>query len=103
MTGLHNTDLTTSQEIEFSAKVLANKGLHGSVTQMSQEYALSRPTLYCVQENTAEILFQHLSQTQEQLKARTITVDQVELERTIIALSIILKKSVNPASKENLA
>ncbi|MCN4144689.1 MAG: hypothetical protein LC437_06440 [Thiohalomonas sp.] len=45
MTGLHNTDLTTSQKIEFSAKVLANQGLHGPVTQMSQEYGLSRPTL----------------------------------------------------------
>ncbi|MCN4144833.1 MAG: hypothetical protein LC437_07255 [Thiohalomonas sp.] len=32
---LAHTDLTTSQKIEFSAKVLANKGLHGSVTQMS--------------------------------------------------------------------
>ncbi|MCN4145040.1 MAG: hypothetical protein LC437_08480 [Thiohalomonas sp.] len=40
---------------------------------------------------------------QEQLKARTITVDQVQLERTIIALSIILKKSVKPASNQNLA
>ncbi|MCN4144448.1 MAG: hypothetical protein LC437_05080, partial [Thiohalomonas sp.] len=30
LTGLHNTDLTTSQKIEFSAKVLANQGLNGS-------------------------------------------------------------------------
>ncbi|MCN4144313.1 MAG: hypothetical protein LC437_04365 [Thiohalomonas sp.] len=89
MTGLHNTDLRTSQKIEFSAKVLVNQVLHGSVTQMSQEYGLSCPTLYPLQENTAEILFQHFSQTQEQLKARTITVDQVQLERRIIALSIM--------------
>ena len=26
MTGLHNTDLTTSQKIEFSVKALANPG-----------------------------------------------------------------------------
>ncbi|MCN4144512.1 MAG: transposase [Thiohalomonas sp.] len=61
---------------------------------MSQEYGLSRPTLYPVQENTAEILFQHFSQTQEQLKARTITVDQVQLEPTIIALSIMAPNSI---------
>ncbi|MCN4144078.1 MAG: hypothetical protein LC437_03080, partial [Thiohalomonas sp.] len=91
---MHNTDLTTSQKIEFSAKVLANQGLHASMTQMSQEYGLSHPTLYRVQENTAEILFQHFSQTQEQLKARSITLDQVQLERTIIALSIMAPNSI---------
>ncbi len=94
MTGLHNTDLTTSQKIEFSAKALANQGEYGSVTQMSQEYGLSRPTIYRVQESTSEILFQHFSQTPDQLKAHTITVDQVQLERTIIALSIMTPNSI---------
>ena len=64
------------------------------MTQLSQEYEVSRPTIYRVQENTAEILFQHFSQTQEQLKARIITVDQVQLERTIIALSIMAPNSI---------
>ncbi len=35
-----------------------------------------------VQEDTAEILFQHFSQTPEQLKARTVIVDQEQLECT---------------------
>ncbi|MCN4144831.1 MAG: hypothetical protein LC437_07245, partial [Thiohalomonas sp.] len=91
---MHKTNLTTPQKIEFSAKVLPNQGLHDSVTQMSQEYGLSRPTLYRVHENTAEILFQHFTQTQEQLKARTITVDQVQLERTIIALPIMAPNNI---------
>ncbi len=94
MTGLHNTDLTTSQKIEFSAKVLANQGLHGSVTQLSQEYEISRPTIYQVQETAQEVLSQHFSQTQEQLKAKTIVVDQAQLERTIIALSIMSPNSI---------
>ncbi|MCN4144129.1 MAG: hypothetical protein LC437_03350 [Thiohalomonas sp.] len=51
MTGSHNTNLRTSQKIEFSAKVLANQGLHGSVSQMSQEYGLFRPTLYLLWSN----------------------------------------------------
>ncbi|MCN4145090.1 MAG: hypothetical protein LC437_08760, partial [Thiohalomonas sp.] len=72
------------------------------MTQMSQEYGLSRPTLYPVQENTAKILFQHFSQTQEQLKARTITVDQVQLERTIIALSIMAPNSIRAIYPINL-
>lgn len=45
MTGLPNTDLTTSQKIEFSVKALANQELYGSVTQLSQEYEISRPTI----------------------------------------------------------
>ncbi len=94
MTGLHNTDLTTSQKIEFSAKILASQGSHGAKTQLSQEYEVSRPTLYRVQENTTDILFQHYSQTQEQLKARRITVNQEQLERTIIALSIMTPGSI---------
>ena len=94
MTGLHNTDLTTSQKIEFSAKALANQGLHGSVTQLSEEYELSRPTIYHVQKTTEELLSEHFNQTQEQLRAKTVLVDQKQLERTIIALSIMSPNSI---------
>jgi hypothetical protein len=94
MTGLHNTDLTATQKIEFSAKALASQGLYGSVTQLSQAYEISRPTIYQVQKTTEEILSQHFNQTQEQLKARTVVVNQVQLERTIIALSIVSPNSI---------
>jgi len=94
MTGLHNTDLTTPQKIKFSAKALANQGVYGSVTQLSHEYELSRPTVYQVQETAEEILSQHFSQSQEQLQATTILVDQVQLERTVIALSIMSPNSI---------
>lgn len=94
MTGLHNTNLTTPQKIECSAKTLANQGLHGSISQLSQEYELSRPTIYQVQETAQEILSQHFSQTQEQLKVRTVMVDSAQLDRTIVALSIISPNSI---------
>ena len=94
MTGLHNTKLTTPQKIEFSAKALANQGLHGSVTQLSQEYEISRPTIYQVQETAEEVLSQHFSQTQEQLKAKTVVVDQAQLDRAVIALSIMSPNSI---------
>ncbi len=94
MTGLHNTDLTTFQKIEFSSKALANQGLHGSVTQLSQEYEVSRPTIYQVQKTTKALLSEHFSQTQAQLKARTVEVNQAQLERTIIALSIMSPNSI---------
>ena len=94
MTGLHNTDLTTSQKIEFSAKALASQGLYGSVSQLSQEYEISRPTIYQVQKTTETLLSEHFSQTQEQLKAKTVVVDQAQLERTIIAMSIMSPNSI---------
>ena len=94
MTGLHNTNLTTSQKIEFSAKTLANQGLYGSMTQLSQAYEVSRPTIYQVQKTTEAILSQHFNQTQEQLKARTVVVNQAQLERAIIALSIVSPNSI---------
>ena len=94
MTGLHNTDLTTSQKIEFSAKTLANQGLHGLITQLSQEFKISRPTIYRVQETAEEVLSQHFSQTQEQLKAQKIVVDQAQLDRAIIALHIASPNSI---------
>ena len=94
MTGLHNTNLTTPQKIECTAKALANQGLHGSVTHLSQEYKISRPTIYQVQETAQTILSQHFSQTQNQLKARTVVVDSVQLDRTIIALSIMSPNSI---------
>ena len=94
MTGLHNTLLTTSQKIECSAKTLANQGLHGSISQLSQEYKLSRPTIYQVQETAQDILSQYFSQTQEELRTKTVVVDPNQLERTIVALSIISPNSI---------
>ncbi len=94
MTGLHNTDLTTSQKIEFSAKLLANQGLHGAITDLSREYEVSRPTSYQVQETAEELLKEHFKQSQEQLNAIKVIVDQAQLERTIIALHIMSPNSI---------
>lgn len=64
------------------------------MTQLSNTYDLSRPTIYQVQKTTQVILSQHFSQTQEQLKARTVVVNQAQLERAIIALSIMSPNSI---------
>ena len=46
MTGLHRTPLTTSQKIECAAKALAGQVAHGTLTLVSREYGISRPTVY---------------------------------------------------------
>ena len=42
MTGLHRTDLTTSQKIQCAAQALAQQGEHGSKTRLSRAYEISR-------------------------------------------------------------
>ena len=41
MTGLHRTDLTTSQKIQCAAQAL-EQGEHGSKTRLSRAYEISR-------------------------------------------------------------
>jgi len=89
MTGLHNTNLTTSQKIKFSSKALASQGEYGSISQLSQDYQTSRPTVYKAQETANKLLSTHFDKSQEQLKAKMIIVDEAQLNRCFgILLSI---------------
>ena len=45
MTGLHRTELTTSQKIQCAAQALARQE-RGGKTAVSREFGLSRPTVY---------------------------------------------------------
>ena len=46
MTGLHRTPLTTSQKTQCAAMALAGQEVHGTVSVLSREFGLSRPTVY---------------------------------------------------------
>jgi transposase-like protein len=46
MTGLHRTPLTTSQKVECAAMALAGQEVHGTVSEISREFGISRPTVY---------------------------------------------------------
>jgi len=94
MTGLHNTNLTTSQKIKFSSKALASQGEYGSISQLSQDYQTSRPTVYKAQETANKLLSTHFDKSQEQLKAKMIIVDEAQLNRAIIAMNIMSPNSL---------
>jgi len=94
MSGLHRTRLTTSQKVEFSAKAVADKTVYGKVSQLSQQYHLSRPTVYQTQKSIEQLLKTHYSQSESAHQAVTVAVDERQLQRAIIALRVIAPNSI---------
>lgn len=94
MTGLHRTALTTPQKIECAANVLARQGEHGSVTALSEEFGLSRPTIYATGDAAHEVLAQHFEDTAN--GTVRIEVDKAQLHRTIVALRSMAPNAIRP-------
>ncbi len=88
MTTLTRTGLTTAEKIECAASVLALQA-QGDKTRLSEDYGVSRPTLYEVERSTHEVLKQHF----ESGGKVTVVVDQAQLERSIVALRVIAPNS----------
>jgi hypothetical protein len=59
-TTLHRTPLTTSQKVECAAKTLAGQEVHGTISAVSREFGLSRPTVYEVRDTAGEVLREHV-------------------------------------------
>lgn len=94
MTGLHRTDLTTSQKVEFSAKAVAGQTTHGTITQLSNQFKLSRPTVYSVQGSVHKVLEAHFEKPEVAYKTTRVEVDETQLHRAIIALRVIAPNSL---------
>ena len=94
MTGLHRTNLTTPQKIDVSAKAVAGQAIHGSVTQLSDEFNISRPTIYNLQESIQKILEEHFNKPESNHKTIQVEVDKNQLDRAIIALRAIAPNSL---------
>ena len=56
MAGLARTDLTTSQKVTLSAHAFIGKGRYGAITQLAQDFQLSRPTIYTTGAEAEEAL-----------------------------------------------
>ena len=59
MTGLHRTPLTTSQKTQCAAMALANQEVHGTISEVSREFGISRPTVYEVRDAADVVLREH--------------------------------------------
>ncbi len=56
MTGLHRTPLTTSQKTQCAAMALAGQEVHGTISEVSRAFGISRPTLYEARHAAGEVL-----------------------------------------------
>jgi hypothetical protein len=96
MTGLHRTPLTTSQKVECAAKTLAGQEVHGTISAVSREFGLSRPTVYDVRDTAGEVLREHFEPAESAYQTVRVEVDQAQLERAVIALRVVGPNAIRP-------
>ena len=83
MTTLSQTSLTISEKIDLAINAHTSQDQHGRISELSETYGISRPTVYTTRETVNEILFQHFSGQNINF---TITVNKALLDRAIVAL-----------------
>ena len=86
MTGLMRTDLKTSQKVELAAWALARQAEYGAKTELADLFEVSRPTVYAAKATAAAVLEQHFTEQEAGRLRVSITVDQAQLDRAIVAL-----------------
>ena len=96
MSGLHRTPLTTSQKVDCAAQALAGQEVHGTVSELSRQYGVSRPTLYQAREVAGAVLAQHFAKDEAKHQAVRVTVDEAQLRRTIVALRVMAPNAIRP-------
>jgi hypothetical protein len=83
MTTLQRTDLTTSQKIGFAAQALGRQE-HGAKTALSEQFGVSRPTVYEAAATAEAVLERHFEQ--HAAGVVYVEVDEAQLQRAVIAL-----------------
>ena len=89
MSGLHRTPLTTSQKVKCAAKALAGQGVHGTMSALSEEFGISRPTLYEARVAACETLEEHFEKGELAHRAVRVQVDEAQLRRAVVALRVM--------------
>jgi hypothetical protein len=92
MTGLNRTDLPATLKIELASSSLSMQGIYGAVTKLAREYGVSRSTVYTAGETAHDILEEYF--VGEESEAKTIVVDERQLERAIFALRVVAPNSI---------
>ncbi len=96
MTGLHRTALTTSQKVECAVMAAAGQEVHGTITDVSREFGISRPTVYEARSTACEVLNEHFEKEQSAYRAVRIEVDEAQLERAVVALRVMAPNAIRP-------
>ncbi len=96
MTGLHRTALTTSQKMECAAKALAGQEAHGTITQLSRQFGISRPTVYEAREAADGVLTEHFARNESEYRTFRVEVDEAQLLRAVVALRTMAPNAIRP-------
>jgi len=89
MTGLHRTPLTTSQKVQCAAKALAGQDVHGTMSALSDEFGISRPTLYETRMVACEVLEEHFEKDEPAHRVVRVAVDEAHVRRSVVALRVM--------------
>ena len=96
MTGLIRTDLPTSRKVELAASALARQEEHGAKTQLARGFGISRPTVYAAASTAADVLEKHFREAEAGYHPITVTVDEAQLNRAIVALRAMAPNALRP-------
>ena len=96
MTGLHRTALTTSQKTQCAAMALAGQEVHGTISEVSREFGISRPTVYEARSTAGEVLREHFEKEESAHRAVRVDVDDAQLERAVVALRVMAPNAIRP-------
>lgn len=88
MSGLAGTDLTTNDKVDLAAASLALQGTYGAVTNLSEEYGVSRPTVYSARNQALVALLRVFDPEISGDYLAALIVDEAQLKRTIVGLRV---------------
>ena len=94
MSGLTRTDLTASQKATVSALALIGKGKYGAISQLSEDFGISRPTVYAAGAVAGAVLERHFNKPETHFGEIDIRVDEAQVRRVIVALRCIAPNSI---------
>jgi predicted transcriptional regulator len=96
MTGLHRTPLTASQKTRCAATALAGQEVHGTISEVSREFGISRLTVYEAGNAAGEVVREHFEQDESTYRAVRVEIDESLLERAVVALRVMAPNAIRP-------
>ncbi len=94
MSGLTRTDLATIDKVDLAAASLAGQGMYGVVTELSERFGVSRPTVYAAQQQGLEALVGQFDVDVRTHRLGSMTIDRSQLERACVALRAMAPNSI---------
>ena len=84
MTRLHRTPLTLPEKIDCAARAIATQNTPRTISELSREFSISRPTVYEARDAASAVLEAHFRQTEG--NPVYVLVDEPQLRRAIVVL-----------------